>query len=137
MRHFVSQSGPPPSDPTIYGGEFHLSGGDRRVSRRPHVVAFLAKAYAEEVSGNRSWPMFDVQRLGRFLSGAGIDLDQAVKADMDAAHALPDEFKSLEFSIPLLSGTSFLTDSPTAVAFSLERRNQLAKLGRAHLAKEG
>lgn len=137
MRHFVSQSGPPPKDPTLYGGEFHLSGGDRRIASRPHILAFLAKAYAEEVTENRSWPMFNTVNLGRFLAGAGIDLDQAVKADMDAVRALPQEFKSLEYAIPLLSGVSFLTDSPTAVAMSLERRNQLAKLGRAHLAKEG
>lgn len=104
-----------------------LTGGDESILGNPEFAGFLAKCHAQMVAGKKSWPIFEVRRLGRVLEAHGIDVADQLKR-VDEPLAMPSFFTRPEVTVRLLKGLSFLTTDPSSAAEHLRVREQLTRL---------
>jgi len=117
-----------PQGPPKFFSDVRLSGADQLLARDPETVAFLAKCYAEKVThppGQR-WPIFAEKRLGAFLAALGVDLEEAKKFVGEPTD-VPTYCDSMEQSVKMFNGASFLAKNVYEVCAHLRSRRALAR----------
>lgn len=102
-----------------------MTGADQQIARDPTALAWLSKVWVEMADRVRSWRAFDEEKLGQFLSKAGVDLVKAVKANADALPP-PTNLIDLEGCLGKLRGASFLADSAESACLLINERAERA-----------
>jgi hypothetical protein len=98
-----------------------MTGADASIARRPEVVGWLKRVYAEMDHESRDWKCFDKRRLRGFLRATGQDLEKALEAHEDT-FPIPEEVGRLKECIDCLRGASFLNTPAENACLLIEDR---------------